>query len=153
MKLFRGLERDGSKGMRREGRHSMYYAVVTRSRVWLLATQKPSRRQGWWKGKFDLFWMPAASGEGGRLSKGRSPISLTVSGQEQQSIGSGRGLRAEKHSQLWQSFWNWSMVVWPALSWLFWVQLAQTVKNLSAMRETWVQSLGWEDPLEEGMAT
>ena len=31
--------------------------------------------------------------------------------------------------------------------------VAQTVKNLPAMRETWVQSLGWEDPLEEGMAT
>ena len=27
------------------------------------------------------------------------------------------------------------------------------VKNLPAMRETWVQFLGWEDPLEEGMAT
>ena len=27
------------------------------------------------------------------------------------------------------------------------------VKNLSAMQETWVQSLGQEDPLEEGMAT
>ena len=27
------------------------------------------------------------------------------------------------------------------------------VKNLPAMRETWVQSLGWEDPLEKGMAT
>ena len=26
------------------------------------------------------------------------------------------------------------------------------VKNPPAMRETWVQSLGWEDPLEEGMA-
>ena len=31
--------------------------------------------------------------------------------------------------------------------------MAQTVKNPSAMRETWVQSLGWEDLLEEGMAT
>ena len=31
--------------------------------------------------------------------------------------------------------------------------VTQTVKNLPAMRETWVQSLGWEDPLEEGMAT
>ena len=30
---------------------------------------------------------------------------------------------------------------------------AQTVKNSPAMQETWVQSLGWEDPLEEGMAT
>ena len=32
--------------------------------------------------------------------------------------------------------------------------VAQTAKNLPAMWETWVQSLGWEDPLEEeGMAT
>ena len=31
--------------------------------------------------------------------------------------------------------------------------MAQTVKNLPVMWETWVQSLGWEDPLEEGMAT
>ena len=31
--------------------------------------------------------------------------------------------------------------------------VVQTVKNLPAMRETWVQSLGQEDPLEKGMAT
>ena len=31
--------------------------------------------------------------------------------------------------------------------------VAQMVKNLPAMWETWVQSLGWEDPLEKGMAT
>ena len=30
---------------------------------------------------------------------------------------------------------------------------AQTVKNLSAVQETWVQSLGQVDPLEKGMAT
>ena len=30
--------------------------------------------------------------------------------------------------------------------------MAQTVNNPLAMRETWVLSLGWEDPLEEGMA-
>ena len=35
-------------------------------------------------------------------------------------------------------------------SWAFLV--AQTVKNPPAMRETWVQSLGWEDPLEKGKA-
>ena len=36
--------------------------------------------------------------------------------------------------------------------WAFLV--AQVVKkNPPAMWETWVQSLGWEDPLEEGMAT
>ena len=31
--------------------------------------------------------------------------------------------------------------------------VAQLVKNLPPMRETWVQSLGWEDPLEKGKAT
>ena len=31
--------------------------------------------------------------------------------------------------------------------------VAQLVKNSPAMRETWVQSLGWEDPSEKGMAT
>ena len=31
--------------------------------------------------------------------------------------------------------------------------VAQTVKNLSVMQETHVRSLGWEDPLEKGMAT
>ena len=35
-----------------------------------------------------------------------------------------------------------------------WASLvAQLVKNLPAMRETWVWSLGWEDPLEKGKAT
>ena len=39
------------------------------------------------------------------------------------------------------TYWSWASVV------------AQTVKNLPAMWETWVQSLSWEDLLEEGMAT
>ena len=35
-----------------------------------------------------------------------------------------------------------------------WASLvAQMVKNLPSMQETWVRSLGWEDPLEKGMAT
>ena len=35
-----------------------------------------------------------------------------------------------------------------------WASLvAQMVKNLSTTQETWAQSLGWENPLEEGMAT
>ena len=34
-----------------------------------------------------------------------------------------------------------------------WASLvAQKVKNLPALRDTWVRSLGWEDPLEKGMA-
>ena len=40
------------------------------------------------------------------------------------------------------------------VSYLLWASLvAQMVKNSLAMRETWVWSLGWEDTLEEGMAT
>ena len=36
----------------------------------------------------------------------------------------------------------------------FWASLvAQMVKNLPAIQETWVRSLGWEDPLEKEMAT
>ena len=31
--------------------------------------------------------------------------------------------------------------------------MAQMVKNPPAMQDTWVRPLGWEDPLEEGMAT
>ena len=39
-----------------------------------------------------------------------------------------------------------SVVMWASLG-------AQLVKNLPAVRETWVQFLGWEDRLKEGMAT
>ena len=38
----------------------------------------------------------------------------------------------------------------------YWIRaflVTQLVKNLPAMRETWVQSLGWEDPLEKGKDT
>ena len=31
--------------------------------------------------------------------------------------------------------------------------MAQLIKNLAAMQETWVQSRGWEDPLEKGKVT
>ena len=41
---------------------------------------------------------------------------------------------------------KWQEIPWASL-------VAQTVKNLPTMRETWVWSLDWEDPLEEGMAT
>ena len=36
----------------------------------------------------------------------------------------------------------------------FWASfMAQLVKNLPAVQDTWVQSLSWEDPLEKGTAT
>ena len=42
------------------------------------------------------------------------------------------------------------LILNPIKLWVFLV--AQMVKDLPAM-ETWIQSLGWEDPLEKGMAT
>ena len=37
---------------------------------------------------------------------------------------------------------------------ILWASLvAQMVKKLPAMQKTWVRSLGWEDPMEEGLAT
>ena len=38
------------------------------------------------------------------------------------------------------------IIIWASL-------VAQLVKNLPAVQETWVRSLGWEDPLEKGKAT
>ena len=46
---------------------------------------------------------------------------------------------------------NCKLILWPTQSWASLV--AQTVKNLPAMSETWVWSLGWKDALEKGMAT
>ena len=42
--------------------------------------------------------------------------------------------------------WIWVRCTWASL-------VAQLVKNLPVIWETWVQSLGWEDPLEKGTAT
>ena len=39
------------------------------------------------------------------------------------------------------------------VSWYYASLVAQLVKRLPAMQETWVRSLGWEDPLEKEMAT
>ena len=69
---------------------------VTRSCVWLLVTQKATKRPGLWKAKFALFQMPA-TGVGDRcLSKGRHPPPTP----QWQSVGKnftdwGRGLHAE----------------------------------------------------------
>ena len=49
-------------------------------------------------------------------------------------------LEMERKGQICELFWRASLV-------------AQIVKNPPAMWETWVQSLGWEDPLEKGKAT
>ena len=37
-------------------------------------------------------------------------------------------------------------------NWQYLHLVAQMVKNLPALQDTWLQSLGWEDPVEKGMA-
>ena len=49
---------------------------------------------------------------------------------------------------------SYNCITWSIMHASWWASLvAQTVKNLPATRETWVQSLGQEDPMEKGMAT
>ena len=48
---------------------------VTESGVQLLIAQKTIKRQGWWKGKFALFWMPATYCERGQTSVQRLTLS------------------------------------------------------------------------------
>ena len=66
---------------------------VTESGVRPLTVQKPIKRQGWWKGKFALFQMPATRGRGGLLSKGRLPP--TDSQWARAFIDGRRGLHSE----------------------------------------------------------
>ena len=51
---------------------------------------------------------------------------------------------------------SWHVPTWklskPYTSGVF-MEASQLVKNPPAMRETWVRSLGWEDPMEKGIAT
>ena len=56
-------------------------------------------------------------------------------------LGSGRGTLPTGEGIGYSLQYSWASLV------------AQLVNNLPAMRETWVQSLGWEDPLERGKAT
>ena len=75
---------------------------------------------------------------------------LRCQGQPQATFA--RVLSLEPHKG-----WGWARgphKVWGESCGICWTSLvAQTVKHLSIMLETWVQSLGWEDSLEKEMAT
>ena len=66
-----------------------------------------------------------------------SPANSGATGDLDSILGSERSLRVGNSNRLQYS--------WASL-------VAQLVKNLPAMWETWVRSLGWEDPLEKGQA-
>ena len=60
--------------------------------------------------------------------------------------------RESKQPQNWRMAEN-SVLIHGNLGCHWALPATQLVKNLPAMRETWVRSLGWEDPLEKGKAT
>ena len=73
---------------------------------------------------------------------GASLVAQSVKNLPAGDLGSISGSRRSPGEGIGYSFqYSWASLV------------AQTVKNLPAMWETWVQSLGWEDPLEKGKAT
>ena len=56
------------------------------------------------------------------------------------------------HSYFWKIY-EWYLFLFKSAYFLYISLVAQMVQNLFAMQEIWVWSLGWEDPLEKGMAT
>ena len=48
---------------------------------------------------------------------------------------------------------SWERIYYNLIFFLMGSPDSSVIKNLPAMQETWVQSLGWEDPLEKKMAT
>ena len=96
--------------------------LCRRTQVWLRAAQKPLKRPGWWKGKFYFILDAGNWGWGGSWTPVQRPIACTDK-WVRACIDRGRGLFAKHLSQLWQSSWNWSSVIWPVLSWLSAVNL------------------------------
>ena len=86
-----------------------------------------------------------------------SPILSCLGFQAFLWLVTGRWDSREHHHGVYRVLWTW----WGApgegigcplqYSWAF--LMAQLVNNPPAMWETWIRSLGWEDPLEKGMAT
>ena len=76
--------------------------------IQLLPALKPMNGQGWWKGKFSLFQMPATGGWGGRhTSVWKLPPHTDNSGWELLESEGGSYMQ-KRHNQLWQSPWDWS---------------------------------------------
>ena len=74
---------------------------ATENGIRLLATQKPTKRPGWWKGKFVLFQMLATGGGGWRtpVQSPTSPLPLTVGAFTDRVLGRG-GYVQKQHSRL-----------------------------------------------------
>ena len=80
-----------------------------------------------------------------KLSETASPICLSVSRSYRRHLLSSVPI-------LFSFYWL-TVILNPGSHWNWASLVAQMVKSLPAMQETWVQSLSWEDPLEKGMVT
>ena len=78
---------------------------------------------------------------------------ITFMGFPGSSAGTESTSNAEDPGLIPRSWWSPGEGIGYALQYSWASLMAQMVKNPPAMLETWVQSLGWEDPLEEGMVT
>ena len=53
--------------------HPSEVITLSKGEVWLLASQKPTKRPGWWKGKFALFWIQQPGSRADTCPKAKSP--------------------------------------------------------------------------------
>ena len=98
----------------------------------------------------NLFKMKKKKRRGASLSKNRN----TCQRYRSQKYKTTNTLTSREGLVWIQELWSYGSQGQPFKKYLFGVSLvAQMVKSLPAMRETWVQSPDWEDPLEKEMAT
>jgi len=71
-------------------------------------------------------------------------------GSHKQDLGHLLSLLSSQHMYTLKKF---TPINYPSIAHAWASLVAQSVKNPPAVWETWVRTLGWEDPLEEGMAT
>ena len=80
-------------------------------------------------------------------------LNTIFSFKNKENVG-GNGLGLQRRGKQFMGSWKKKCLIYKCLLDHIWASLvAQLVKNPPAMWETWVQSLGWEDPLEKGKAT
>ena len=91
----------------------------------------------------------------GLVGKLRSHTPRWYSQREKQKWGQGGVCRQylDKNFFFWVKIFTWCVEICVEVIKCWASLVAQLVKNLSAMQEAWVWSLGWEDPLAKGKAT
>ena len=74
--------------------HDSEVITLSKGGVWLLTAQKPTKKPGWWKGKFALFWIQQPGGREDTCPKAKSPY-WQHNQWARAFVDRGRDLRAE----------------------------------------------------------